>query len=538
MHKVIIVDDDKLIREGIRDHIDWSSIDYDLAAVCENGKQAMDAVDRHKPDLLLTDIYMPFVDGMELTEYVVRKHKNTKVIMLTGYEDFEYAKQAIKHKVYEYVLKPVSAEELTEILVRARHELDQEKERQENWVRLGKQVQESLPLLKARFLNQWMGGGLHPNTVIQKLAYFNIQPFEHDVVALIVDLDDPKEIERTYPDTESVLLQYAVRNICEEIAMQNGAWIVFQNMNEQNTILLSGASPGELYDKAEEIADAILKAVKQFLQLSVSAGIGIPRSSLDEVHASYRGALSALDYRCLIEGNRIIRIEDLERRTNRSAIKAQQYGKEIAKALKTGAAADIHVQLDRFFHDLKESHRSINECYIQIQHILLMMENALDEIGHFEGSDQNHVVLELYEQKTLSDTKLWMENLSEAYVGHIARQRDDYGKSFSNRAKEFIQANAHDPGLSLPMVCKHLNVSASYFCLQFKNHTGMTFTEHLTQVRLNKARELLWQTTLKTYEIADRVGYKDSHYFSLMFRKTTGETPTEFRERRSREPDA
>ncbi|OPH59957.1 hypothetical protein BC351_18720 [Paenibacillus ferrarius] len=539
MYKIIVADDEKVIREGMRDHIQWSELGYDLIAICENGLTAREALESYQPDVLLTDIYMPFVDGLELAEFAVTHHSRTKVIILTGHDDFEYAQQAIKFKVHDYLLKPILPEMLHEILGRLKKDLDKDRENLENWNKINEQLQVSLPLLRMRFLDQWVSGDLTEKKIAEKMKYFDISLPGDYLCAAVIDLDDTEEIQAHYPETDNELLFFAIQNICEDISKACSKHpVVFNNHLGQVVILFSGEEKLSLAEMVEQASGMILQSVKHYLKLSVSAGIGLPCAGLKELHASYRGALSALDFRYLLGGNQVIPIQDMAQKENLSAYNAKRLSTQLAKALKTGNSADMHAIIHLFFEELLSGNIPMKECCMHIQILLFAVIDVWQELHISEGQIlEKNIFTEIFEMKTLQEAKHWLIDVFENTMAFIVQRRMDTGNLLANKAKQFILDNLSDPGLTSPMVCKHLSISTSYFCVIFKNYTNMTFIEFLTLCRINKAKELLWQTSLKTYEIAELAGYKDAHYFSVAFRKSTGLSPTQFRESRNRGND-
>lgn len=184
MYKIIIAEDEIEVREGIRDNMDWQSLGYKFVADCENGSVALEAIERLLPDVVLTDINMPFVNGIELAQNITALHPHIKFIFLTGYDDFEYAHQAMKLKVFDYLVKPITLSELKVILNKVKDELDKEITRSKDIELLKKQLWESFPLLKERFLNRIISGNLKKSELNSKLEYFSIKLNKNHYVAI------------------------------------------------------------------------------------------------------------------------------------------------------------------------------------------------------------------------------------------------------------------------------------------------------------------------------------------------------------------
>lgn len=189
MYKIILVDDEDEVREGIKHKISWSKYGFELVGDFDNGRDALEAIEQHRPDVIITDICMPFMDGLGLARAVMDRYRDMKVIIVTGYEDFEYAKQAITLKVTEYLLKPINAREFAEFLSKMKQDLDEEHLQKANLVKLRMQLNQSLPLLRERFLEQLVTTRMKSEEIENKLSYFHI-PLQGQVyLALVIDIE-------------------------------------------------------------------------------------------------------------------------------------------------------------------------------------------------------------------------------------------------------------------------------------------------------------------------------------------------------------
>lgn len=415
MYKLLIADDEALVREAIKEQMRWEELGFRCVADCEDGAEALERIERLRPDVVLTDICMPFVDGLELTRDISQKYPNIKVIILTGFDDFEYAQQAIKLKACDFILKPVTASELSSVFAKIKKEMDDEFKKKRDFDLLRRQLNESLPLLRERFLERLVTSPMSQTEMRERFEFFGIEWISPYFVELAMDIDDFDMDGKAATEKSKELLRFAVYNIAQEIVAEEKGAAAFRNREEKVLTILSGADPELLRERAQAIGETIKQAIATYLPLTVSIGIGYCCMSLNNILQAHQSALSALDYRFLIGKNEVI---------------------------------------------------SSTDCSYQV----LM-------------------------------------------------------------AQEYVKANFQDAELSLKTVCKHVSMSTSYFSTLFRSHTGTTFIEYVTHVRIERAKELLKLSQLKSYEIAYQVGFSDPHYFSLTFKKVTGDTPTEFRQK-------
>lgn len=530
MYKIIVVDDEIEVREGIKERVDWFALGLELVGDYEDGREALDSMDALRPDIVITDINMPYMDGLELTKRIVKEYPRTKVIILTGYDQFEYAQQAIKLRVYEYILKPVSARLLSETLQKVKMELDNEHDRMKNFNNMQTQFQETLPLMKEIFLNRLINDELDPHMISQKLERFQIEMQWKYSAIIVVDPDDLNEIQKRYPNKDMELLYFALRNICEELSVQRTNSHVFQNRNYSIVIICGHDEYGRLEEVLAEIAEAIRQAVEYFLKFTISVGVGSIVEQLSQLHRSCHEALSALDYRYFLGGNQVISYLQMNGSVKKQQSDFRALGRKLIQEIKAAKKAEVHDICEHLFDYLKETNSTIDQCYLHVQQLLVTLFYALEEMGIPEESvfEENPFSL-IYGYKTIIETKTWFYSLCMKIIEYMNKKKNDYSGILISNAEQFIKNNYQEPKLSINIVCKHLLVSTSYFSTMFKKHTAQTFTEYLTSIRIEEAKELLIGTSYKTYEIAEQIGFNDPQYFSNVFKKVCGMSPTDYR---------
>jgi two-component system response regulator YesN len=532
MYKILIADDEANVREGIRDNLNWHELGFEVVGDFENGLEVIQALEQLQPDVVLTDINMPFVDGLEVSRYLFEHFPHTKVIILTGYDEFDYAQQALKLKVHDYILKPNTAYELRLILTRLKEELDEEARQTKDLSNIKQRLRESLPLVRERFLNQLISGSMREGELKEKLAYLELHLQGLHFLVAVIDADDHGELEKFYPESESELLYFAVFNISEEIITKYDGGVIFQNNNEKTIAILSADQVETLYENALNILEEISAAIKSHLKFTVSVGVGDVCTGMNKIHSSYKRAASALDYRFLLGKNRVISINDIEGNINTSVPYDKTWERKLVSGIKSGTLQEIELIIGNIMRNFRESYLPIHRCYIHIQQVMISIMDALDEMEIRDDvlmNNESSPLTEIYQHKTLDEIESWLNDYCQKVSLIISDKRDRFGRVQISKAEAFILANYADGQITLNSVCKHLTMSKSYFSLLFKNYTSETFIGYLTKIRIEKAKELLKHTDMKSYEIADRVGYADPQYFSLLFKKTTGMTTTQYR---------
>ncbi|SFT28115.1 response regulator [Paenibacillus sp. BC26] len=538
MYKVIIVDDEAVVRVGLKNTINWNEHGFELIGDYANGREAWDAVEQHKPDLVISDISMPFMDGLELAGLISTQYPYIKIIILTGFDEFEYAQQAIRLKVSDFILKPITANEIRALLNRVKKEMDEETKHREDLGRLKSQLNQSLPLLKERFLERLVAVGLNHEEITERFSYFGIPAPLPLHVVLIVDIDDFGDRELHSYEHDVEFLRFAAFDIFKETLEREGV-MLFRTREERMVAIISGQDDESLlYEQVYSLAEQVRHHIEKYLKFTVTIGIGRACAHLEQLPESYKSALSVLDYRFLLGKNRVLSILDMEGKPSIPLPPQLDWDRKLASAVKRGAAQEAFQLIEDGVAELKSSLAPIEACFLQMQKVVLSLMNSIQELVAHDPEasfDRQMRLMDVYGLKTLDEVEIWLKDVVRSVMSTIADNRSHLTNMQIHRAVEYIETNYANDKMSLQDICRHVLMSTSYFSLVFKQHTGETYIEYLTGVRIARAKELLHNTTMKFYEIAEQVGYKDPNYFSILFKKHTGITPKDFREKQLKE---
>lgn len=532
LYRIILVDDEEEVRKGIIRKIDWETLGFQVVGDAENGQDALEKIEQLEPDVVMTDIRMPYMDGLTLTSWIRQKYPSVKVLIFSGFDDFEYAQQAIKLNVTEYILKPVNVEELTQILNRVRENLDQEIEQRRDVDRLRESYLNSLPILRELFLNDMVRGNMPAEDIRQKLEEYKIDILgaEKWLTAVINVENETAEETGLILHQEKELIPISVKSLLEDNLKD---YCRFTAFNSAVGITLIAAVDGE--KKQTSLIDLlgdICKEIKRILQVTVTIGIGYFCMDLEQLPAAYQSAVDALGYQEIVGTGNIIYINDmepvsrgklqLETRDEADLIAAVKFGtrEKIEAAARSFASrmesARVHMRQQQVYQ------MSIINCLIR-----LMQQQDLD-LGAMFGTDEMYGKVIYGNMKPEEFASVITEvgcRMNEA----MNRERDKTAKKVILEAKQYILDHYQDPELSVDVMCRQLHMSPAYFSTVFKRETGQTYIAYLTEVRLDKAVELLNTTDDKTYVIAQKVGYQEQNYFSFVFKKRFGISPTKFR---------
>lgn len=323
MYKLLLVEDEADVREGILAEIDWAACGFELVDAAENGQEAVELMERFVPDVVVTDIQMPFMDGLQLSEWIRDHYPTTKIIILTGFDEFEYAQKAVKLHIDEYLLKPYSSEDLVSMLAKIKSQIDDEAARRENVQTLQEHYRKSLPVLREVFLASLVTRRLPLREIQEKCESYNLDLQGCGFAVSLLSLDNLGADDQEGPadsgslrrskDTELKL--FAVLNIAEEIVARHDLGLVF--VHNRHVVVLSavkGAQREPLMERTLAVLEEIRQSIDKYLKFTVTIGVGTFCPALPEVAYSFQDAVLALDYRPILGDNRIICISDVETR--------------------------------------------------------------------------------------------------------------------------------------------------------------------------------------------------------------------------------
>jgi len=516
MYRLIVVDDEAIVRDGISRCISWEDNGYQLIGVFEHGVQALEFIRNNPVDAVISDINMPRMDGLELSRIISREFPEVFVLILTGYDDFEYAQEAVTYHVREFLLKPITVEELEQVLKRMRKELDERKNAEQEQELMKQRLEQSFPLLRERFLYRLVSGRIDREVIQRRKEFFQWSDVGGCYQIIVVG------IPAVWNELDRLRLQEQIK---EEISADDE---IFADREENLVLLLQGENPAVLKNRAAEIARQIYLKVSSMKKEQIATGGGQVVDDIMEAASSYKGALNALDYQKVLGSAQIVFIDEIRSRKTISPEGFNALTGRLLDQLKSGSSEGTKKALDEIFAYMEEHYLTINEAsyyFIRLHSVLLYF---LQEMELFR-SDESVFSNRPHSFHSLNDAHNFFESMIEAIEERIHERRQDLLLSRLDKARKIIAERYADPQFSLTQMCEELFLSSSQFSVLFKEGTGRTFIEYLTAFRINEAKKLLKTTDLKSYEVAEKVGYTDPRYFSLIFRKQTNMTPIEFR---------
>ena len=534
LYKIIIADDEKEIRDGIIRRIDWQANGFQLVGDAANGQEAWELVELLRPDVVMTDIKMPFLNGLELGERIAAYMPLTKLVLFSGFDDFEYAKRAIKMNATEYILKPIDAKELGALLQKLKLQLDKEMDERRNVETLRQNYIQSLPILRQQFLTSLMEGkypeGKYPEIKILELAQKYRVSLSGSCWAVAVVRGEAVEnggqgslsgsAELVPLSLQQIVTENLARLYDTVTFIYNDDLVIIAMFHEKKNVL-----------NFVDAMNGVCATVKDVLELSVTVGIGSVTSKLSQLRYSFEGAVNALEYRVLM-GNKAIYIEDMEPDFSGGLEFDEEGYKELLSAIKVENAQTIRRIVDMMIDRFQKSRLPLQEYQSYMTELLsefikMVRAYQLDRRQVFGEDFKGYFHMQDYE--SMEDLGEWIYCISIRISSLIQRERKDSAKLLAEKTKEFVNLNFSKSDVSVEMLCSYLHVSPAYFSTIFKRETGMNFVTYLTEVRMREAEKLLNTTDDKTYVISLKVGYTEPNYFSYVFKKHFGVSPSKYR---------
>lgn len=532
-YRVLVVDDEEEIREGIIRKIDWNALGYEVVGSAENGVEALELAEHLHPDVIMTDIKMSFMDGLQLCERISERMPSVKLIIFSGFDDFEYAQKAIKLNVTEYLLKPVNAQELTATLQKLKRQLDQELADQRDVEMLRRNYRESLPVLREQFLVGLLEGRVPQQRVQAQAELFQLQlSAKYWTVALVHAEGDAARALTAGASLGGAqeLVPISLAKTVQEILRRFCHFTSFLYMD--NVVILADFQRDDSVAALITGLNEVCKSAARVLGGDIYAGVGGLCSSLSGISRSYREAQSALDYSAIMGEGRAIYIKDVEPDTSIQLQFGEQEERPLLNAIKLGGEEEITKVVNDLFARFEAQLIPVSQYQIYLVELVTALlrvartyELNTDEIF---GQEFNYFVMIF--SHSPSKIRQWLIDCCVRISAQVKRERLDSTKLLAHNAKQFVEEHYMDPEISVEKLCAFLHVSPAYFSTVFKRETEMSFVSYLTEVRMQHALNLLNTTGDKTYVIAGKVGYTEPNYFSYVFKKRFGVSPSKYRQ--------
>ena len=545
MLKIFLAEDEVIVRETIKRMIPWEELGFELVGEAADGEMALPLLIRQKPDLLITDIKMPFMDGLTLAKLAKKELPELKIVILSGYDDFNYAKQAISIGVEEYLLKPITKNALIERLSEIRSRYEHEKTQKEYYEKFQREMQVYEKNSNRDFFEALVCGSMHMMEVYKKAEKLGLDIVAEAYNILIFTMNSEEDFsgqKEGYSEWEAESLE-----MLEDFFSDNTSAMLFRCNIFSYGVLIKGQKE-TIDENTKSCIDEIKKILdrkEQKRQWFVAVGESVER--LSQLQKSYHSASRAFSQRYLYGENILYydEMELMEHRSGQADTNDNAYLKNVdvnalnpailQKFLSNGLQEETENFVKDYFYAIgQEPMESLvfrNYVILNVRFSVLSFLKSLGcDTEEMEPENTEEILAE--SGKNIESAITYAKKMISQAITIRDQNSGNKNRSILKTAVDFIDEHYMDEDISLNTAANVANVSSNHFSALFSQNMGQTFIEYLTTLRMNKAKELLRCTGMRSSEIAGEVGYKDAHYFSYLFKKTQGMTPSEYRKAR------
>lgn len=532
-YRVMLVDDEEEVREGVREKVEWNRCGFELVAEASNGQEAWETAKTVAPDVVITDIRMPFMSGLELCHNLRTMFPDICLVILTGYDDFDYAKRAIQENVTEYILKPVNFGEFTALMGRIREKLDQHLAKQYDLKRLREQYEMSLPAMREQLLARLLDSSVQEEWAREKAREMRLTITGEKWTIALIRYNGGEVASR-----ERELLPHMVRQRAEKELPRYCPVICFL-YQDYVAVLATIERQQDMLQLINGMRQICLSA-QRFLQLELAVGIGSTCTALSQLRRSAMEARNALDYQTMVGEEAVVYIGDIEPQTTEASALEGYSFRELLAAMRLEDNDQIEETVRNFLSVLRAKKMPVSQYRLSVMELATELLRVIKTYELEDTDDLSQQLVELTLLKNLNSPWVFesrLIQLCQQISRSIAQKRNNATQLVAEEAKTYIQKHYSNPALSLESVCTHLHLSVSHFSTLFKQETGCGFVNYLTQVRLTQAAWLLDNTDSAVGEIAQQVGYSEPAYFSYVFKKRYGVSPMKYRYMKEKSED-
>lgn len=528
MVRLIIVDDEQIVLDGIQFIINKHFDEIEVVDVAKTGREAIEKCLKHRPDIVLMDIQMPGINGIEAISTIKEQNKDIKFIIISAYEQFDYAKEAVKLAVKDYVLKPINKNRLIEIIGNVIDEVNYERIQLKKQIENKEKFRRIMPILEHGFMYSILLNNDFKDEINNYKELFDIKNDNGYIMVLeFGEGDKPSKLknkigtgikgQKFYPKVRNTI-KYKCKCVVGPIIINRISVLIYEE-NYENEY--------EQRIKALELAESILRKIESIIDSSVYIGIG-GCYNIERIGDSYAEAISALNKIC---GEKILHIKDIEEEKGSANILSYMNIKDdenkIIQKIEEGRIEEAKNLTKNF---LVKIEKKIGSNVIDTKNIILELMVLVNSSGYGIGIEEQSLnyLDEIRKTNNLYELQKWCIDRIAFITEQIKDKKEHHVSNVIYKAKEYIDNN-FEKDISLKDVSKEVSISPQYFSKIFKEELGVNFIEYLTNTRIKKAKKMLEEGNKSVKEISFEIGYNDPNYFSRLFRRIVGVSPTEYK---------
>lgn len=531
---IVLIDDEVLVRVGLKSLIDWDKYGYQIIGEANNGEEGLRLIEEKKPDIVITDIKMPIKDGLEMIEETKEKNMDHKFVVLSSFDEFHLVKKAMKLGAVDYLIKlELDKELLLETLSPLKEMIIQEKEKVRN-EKIIKHNINNKENMKKEFFKKIIGKLIDDEEEIRLISQeLDIKLNKENLVCMAVQINNNDSFNK-FDRGDMQLFEFSIINIVEEIVNDFFKAYAFMNNWGEIVVIFSynhSMEKDEYLKKTDEMAVILSKMLKQYFSVSVSIAISNTQNGFNSINTAYLECCQGLEYSFYCQPGEAVHYKDIKDYQNEldKGIELISFDKELTEFLELMDTQD----LDKLFTTLVDKVRikniSRNRAYDLCFQIIYLVKTKLKGgiAGEILDSDENFYKC-IDTLNNVTELVDWLKCIKNRLISVISKHKEDEKSFIIAQAQKYIKKFFREE-FTLTDLAEKLNVSAGYLSTLFKEIVGISFIEYITKLRIEEAKNLLGGSNVKIYEVSEMVGYNNPYYFSRVFKKSTGKTPSEYR---------
>ena len=526
LYKMILVDDEDEVRGRISSKISLES-GFAVVGTAGNGYDAIELIEKHSPHIVLTDIKMPFIDGIELASIIKRDYPTIRVAFITGYDEFDYAREAIDLGVVCYLTKPLTQNDVSKFLKKLKVDLDNEFQEKYSLEKLRKKYEQSISIAIDNYFSSCLvSSRSEKGEDIETLKNYGISLDNNYLLSFV-------KIERTKTSADIVeveKLKLSVRSVVKSI-LERHSYDHYSFMFGDGIVLIIKEKGSMFLKDIDRVFFEMVQMAEKYLSVSIDIGISLMHREFSQLYTAYEEASNAIAYSKFLNAGRIVYIDQLEKKSPKYLSLSESDVKNIEYTARFGSDSEIRNIMD----NLKLNALRDNKTLTNYQLYIINMMNVIVNFANSIEADLTEIIEgDILERMSCFRS---LEQLFDWVLAVLLKLREkNFHIKITNSRKmldktvAYIDSNFQDAGISMEIVCEKFGISVSYLSLLFKKDKGTTFVKYLTSLRIDKAKELLKLTGDRIVEISEQCGFNDVYYFSHCFKKHTGVSPKKYRE--------
>ena len=531
--KVFLAEDESVVREGLRDNIPWQQFGYQFVGEAGDGEMALPLIRKTRPDVLITDIKMPFMDGLALSHIVGQEFPEMKIIIISGYDDFEYARQAIQEGVEQYLLKPITRRTLQKALTEVKEKIESEQEQKNYLNKYHDDMHEYEQFFLRTFFEKVFAGQIPVQEIYEEAQKHSLDinaPFYNLVLIDVKEKENRKKAGEVCQKCYEELMRFLLRF--------SNYYLVFRWNIDIYGVMIKGEEEN-IAERTDKCMEGIAQICAQYEEeIDWHAAAGSPIERFSQLSACYQKLNHIFNYRFFEPSKHILSEKQADERSaenRKGAFEVVDMNKTnpelIRSFLAKGQKEEAGEFVGNFLRGMEQALHSRIFWDYTLLNVRFAVLSYVAELGVTQDEFLQSISVKDVQKMEISleNMRNYIEDMLTQAICFRDRENESQGRKTLNKSLEYIEENYMRESLSLNEIAAAQEVSPNYFSAMFSQEMQMTFVEYVTRKRMEKARELLRDTDMRANEIALAVGYKNPHYFSFVFKKTQGCTPREYR---------